>query len=144
MTAGRTAKGTDGQLENMGENNTHTNEPASIEEVRTNSFDLESAERVRIGVTRGELDLEMGPPREYPDRAEISIRPESDSGHRVIVSVDAMAGDHATGHADAALTPAEARTLRNRLDDVVRWMAESTVGPDSETGTVDGTDADPN
>ena len=107
-------------------------------------MDLEHAERVRVGVTRGETDLEMGPPRNYPDRAEISVRPESDDGRRVIVSVDAMAGDYATGRADAALTPAEARTLRDRLDSIVRWMTESTSEPNLETCTVDETDEGPN
>ncbi|WP_254525120.1 hypothetical protein [Natrinema caseinilyticum] len=99
-------------------------EPTSIEENPTDSFDLEHPERVEIGVTRGETDLEIGPPRDYPDRADISVRPESDGGHRVIVSIDAMAGDHGTGHADVALTPAEARAFRDHLDDTVRWMAE--------------------
>jgi len=83
-------------------------------------------------VTRGETDLEIGPPRDYPDRADVSVRPESDADtdtdtdtdHRVIVSIDAMVGDHGTGHADIALTPAEARTFREYLDETVRWMTE--------------------
>ncbi len=104
-------------------------EPAPIEEEPTDSFDLERPDQVQIGVTRGETGLEMGAPRDYPDRAELSVRPESDEGHRVLVSVDAMAGDHATGHADAALTPAEARALRDQLDETVRWMTEDD--PDS-------------
>ncbi|WP_408957228.1 hypothetical protein [Natrinema sp. 74] len=99
-----------------------------VKEEPTDSFDLERPERVEIGVTRGETGLEMGPPRDYPDRAELSVRPESDEGHCVIVSVDAMAGDHATGHADAALTPAEARALRDQLDETVRWMTEDDIG----------------
>ncbi|OLZ39806.1 hypothetical protein A6E15_01875 [Natrinema saccharevitans] len=108
----------------MDGNDTDAGEPPATEEARTDSFDLEDAERVRIGVTRGELDLEMGPPREYPDRADISVRPEAGDHHRVVMSIDAMAGDHATGHADVELTPAEARRLRERLGEVVRWMTE--------------------
>ena len=96
-----------------------------VEDRPTDSFDLEHAERVRVGVTRGETDLEFGPPRDYPDRADVSVRPESDDGHRVVLSIDAMAGDHGTGHADVELSPAEARSLRDRLDDIVRWMTET-------------------
>lgn len=109
--------------------------PGSIEDKRTDSFDLELSERVEIGVTRGETDLEIGPPRDYPDRADVSVRPESDADaatdHRVIVSIDAMVGDHGTGHADIALTPAEARTFREYLDETVRWMTEDDVVDDS-------------
>ncbi len=130
VTTGRTAKGTDGQPQDMGENETHTDEPPATEEARTDSFDLEDAERVRIGVTRGELDLEMGPPREYPERADISVRPEAEDRHRVVLSIDAMAGDHATGHADVELTPTEARRLRERLGEVVRWMTEGDAPGD--------------
>ncbi|QLK27508.1 hypothetical protein HYG81_07880 [Natrinema zhouii] len=104
-------------------------EPTPLEADPTDSFDLEHTERVRVGVTRGETDLELGPPRDYPDRADISVRPESNGGdergsHRVVLSIDAMAGDHGTGHADAELTPAEARALRDQLDETVRWMTE--------------------
>lgn len=113
----------------MDGNDTDAGEPPATEEARTDSFDLEDAERVRIGVTRGELDLEMGPPREYPERADISVRPET---HRVVMSIDAMAGDHATGHADVELTPAEARRLRKRLGEVVRWMTEDDA-PEGDT-----------
>ncbi|WP_254761894.1 hypothetical protein [Natrinema marinum] len=127
----------------MAENPTHSEGPPLTEDP-TDSFDLECPERVQIGVTRGETDLETGPPRDYPDRAELSVRPESAEGHRVIVSVDAMAGDHATGHADVALTPAEARTLRDRLDDIVRWMTESDERPSPEPGAGDEPDSSPN
>ncbi|SER16509.1 hypothetical protein [Natrinema salaciae] len=116
-------------------------EPTPIEEARTDSFDLEHSERVRIGVTRGETDLELGPPRDYPDRADVSVRPESADGHRIVLSIDAMAGDHGTGHADVELTPIEARTLRDRLDDIVRWMTEADADPDRADGTGDGDDA---
>ncbi|WP_254531607.1 hypothetical protein [Natrinema gelatinilyticum] len=118
--------------------------PTPIDETPTDSFDLEHPERVEIGVTRGETDLEMGPPRDYPDRADISVRPESDRDHRVIVTIDAMAGDHGTGHADVALTLAEARALRDLLDDTVRWMAEDdgerTADPDRDSDSDRGGD----
>ncbi|PCR91286.1 hypothetical protein [Natrinema ejinorense] len=109
----------------MADDSTHS-EAGSARTVEdpTDSFDLTRSERVQIGVTRGETDLEIGPPRDYPDRADISVRPRSDDGHRVVVSIDAMAGDHGTGHADVELTPAEARALRDRLDETVRWMTE--------------------
>ncbi|WP_255193070.1 hypothetical protein [Natronobeatus ordinarius] len=87
----------------------------------TDSFDLESPDSVSIGVTRGELDLEVGQPGEYPDRADVSVRPE---GTHVLLTVDAAAGDHATGHADAELTLEEARRLRDLLEETVRWMAD--------------------
>ncbi|ELY80887.1 hypothetical protein [Natrinema gari] len=124
----------------MGRETTPPEEPTSVEGDRTDSFDLEYTERVRIGVTRGETDLELGPPRDYPDRADVSVRPESADEHRVVLSIDAMAGDHGTGHADVELTPTEARTLRDRLDDIVRWMTEAD---DIAAGAPDGTDSDP-
>ncbi|SEH16387.1 hypothetical protein SAMN04487967_2591 [Natronorubrum sediminis] len=98
---------------------------APPEDDPTDSFDLEHAQRVRVGVTRGESDLEVGPPREYPDRADVSVRPEPTDDHRIVLSIDAMAGDHATGHADIELTPAEARTLGDRLEETVRWMSDA-------------------
>ncbi|MBZ6494274.1 hypothetical protein [Natrinema longum] len=107
-------------------------ESARTVEDPTDSFDLTRSERVQIGVTRGETDLEIGPPRDYPDRADISVRPRSDDGHRVVVSIDAMAGDHGTGHADVELTPAEARALRDRLDETVRWMTEDDESDPSD------------
>lgn len=112
-------------------------EPTPLEADPTDSFDLEHAERVCVGVTRGETDLELGPPRDYPDRADVSVRPESDGGdergsHRVVLSIDAMAGDHGTGHVDAELTPAEARALRDQLDETVRWMTEGDYENSSE------------
>lgn len=117
----------------MPEDPTSTEEPAPIEEARTDSLDLEHTERVRVGVTRGETDLELGPPRDYPDRADVSVRPESADGHRIVLSIDAMAGDHGTGHADVELTPAEARTLREYLDETVRWMTENDgTEPDAD------------
>ncbi|THE62779.1 hypothetical protein D8Y22_22200 [Salinadaptatus halalkaliphilus] len=113
-----------------------------LEDDPTDSFDLEHSDRVQIGVTRGETDLEMGPPREYPDRGDVSVRPasvddwsdrsEADS-NRLVLSVDAMAGDHATGHADVVLTPAEASTLASTLSQTVRWMTETN----GETDTPD-------
>ncbi|TMT87630.1 hypothetical protein E2L06_13960 [Haloterrigena sp. H1] len=114
----------------MADDNSSDDEPVQIEDKRTDSFDLELSERVEIGVTRGETDLEIGPPRDYPDRADVSVRPESETDHRVIVSIDAMVGDHGTGHADIALTPAEARTFREYLDETVRWMTEDDDADD--------------
>ncbi|ARS89377.1 hypothetical protein [Natrarchaeobaculum aegyptiacum] len=106
------------------EEDTTADDAASIDDP-TDSLDLECTERVEIGVTRGETDLEMGPPRDYPDRADVAVRPVADDGDRIVLSIDAMAGDHATGHADVTLTPAEARTLRDHLERTVRWMAGS-------------------
>ncbi|RZH68105.1 hypothetical protein [Natrinema altunense] len=124
----------------MGRETTPPEEPRFVEGDRTDSFDLECAERVRIGVTRGETDLELGPPRDYPDRADVSVRPESADEHRVVLSIDAMAGDHGTGHADVELTPTEARTLRDRLGDIVRWMTEDD---DIAADAPGHTDSDP-
>lgn len=111
----------------MGDDTT-ADDAGSIDGDPTDSVDLECTERIEIGVTRGETDLEMGPPRDYPDRADVALRPVADDGNRVVLSIDAMAGDHATGHADVVLTPAEARTLRDQLERTVRWMS----GPDDE------------
>ena len=94
---------------------------ASPDDDPTDSFDLEHPGDVSIGVSRGELDLEVGQPGEYPDRADVSVRPE---GTCVVLTVDATAGDHAIGHADAALTLEEARRLRDVLDETTRWMAD--------------------
>lgn len=96
-------------------------EPTAVEDDPADSIDLDHPERVRIGVTRGETDLEIGPPRDYPDRADVSIRPD---GRRLVLSVDAMAGDHGTGHADVELTPAEAHTLRASLEEVVDRLTD--------------------
>ncbi|MFC4542937.1 hypothetical protein ACFO5R_13500 [Halosolutus amylolyticus] len=104
-------------------------EPDPIKEEPTDTLDLVHPDEVQIGVTRGEADLEIGPPRDYPDRADVSIRPADD---RVVLSVDAMAGDHGTGHADATLTPAEARQLSERLAETARWMTEDE--PTEEDG----------
>ncbi len=79
----------------------------------TDSLDLENPSAVSIGVTHGELDLEVGQPGEYPDRADVSVRPEDE---HVLVTIDAVAGDHAIGHADAALTLEEARALQTLLE----------------------------
>ena len=106
-------------------------ESTTIEERPTDSFDLEHPGRVRVGVTRGETDLELGPPRDYPDRADVSIRPESADGNRLVVSIDAMAGDHGTGHADVELTLSEARTLQAKLEETVRWMTDDDPATDS-------------
>ncbi|MFC6716233.1 hypothetical protein ACFQGT_08000 [Natrialbaceae archaeon GCM10025810] len=85
------------------------------------SFDLSNPDRVRVGVTHGEDDLEVGEPGEYPDGADVMIRPEGES---VLFTVDVRAGDHATGHADVPLTLEEARDLRDLLDETVRRVAD--------------------
>lgn len=108
---------------------TRLSEPT--EEDPANAIDLEVTERVHVGVTRGESDLELGPPRDYPDRADVSVRPESDDGDRIVLSVDAMAGDHGTGHADVVLTPDEARTLRDRFDETLRRVSDGDEETDS-------------
>ncbi|SEW13578.1 hypothetical protein [Natrinema salifodinae] len=128
------------------------NDSTSAEESErdpTDSFDLERSERVRVGVTRGERSLELGPPRDFPDRADVAVRPKSDEadegdgengeddaadkgGARLVLSIDAMAGDHGRGYVDAELTPREARALRDRLDETVRWMIGSDAECDSD------------
>jgi hypothetical protein len=99
------------------------------EEDPTDTLDLTRPETVQIGVTRGETDLEIGPPRDYPNRADVSIRPTDEA---VVLSIDTMAGDHGTGHADATLTIAEARQLSERLLDTVRWMSDGEPSTDTE------------
>ncbi|WP_235019753.1 hypothetical protein [Natrialba sp. INN-245] len=96
----------------------------------TDSFDLEYFDRIRVGVTRGEYDLGIGLPREYPARGDVSVRPDTGGDGLVLLSIDAMAGDHGTGHADVALTLEESRTLWDLLDETVRWMRENEVGTD--------------
>ena len=97
----------------------------------TDSIDLEHAERIRIGVTRGETAQSIGPPRDYPDRGDIAVGPGEPG--RVSLTVDAMAGDHGTGHADLELTLEEARELCELLEETVRWMSESSDGELSES-----------
>ncbi len=86
------------------------------------SIDLEHPDYVSIGVTRGEYDLEIGRPRDYPDRADVSV--QASERDRVLVTVDAMAGDHGTGHADVELTLEETRQLCARLDEVVDGLGD--------------------
>lgn len=91
------------------------------------SIDLEHAERVRVGVTRGETASSIGPPREYPDRADVSITEIESTGRaderkptdRIALSIDTMAGDHATGNVDVELTIEEARAVRDLLEETV-------------------------
>ena len=84
-----------------------------------NPIDLETPDRASVGVTRGEQDIEIGRPREYPDRADVSLRANSDAD-RLVLTIDVLAGDHGTGHADVELTPAEARALADTLEETVR------------------------
>lgn len=119
----------------MSDETNHPETPEPIEEEPTDTLDLSQPDHVQIGVTRGEADIEIGPPRDYPDRADISVRPEDE---RVVLSIDAMAGDHGVGHADATLTPAEARRLSDRLSEIARWMTED----DRAAAETDRDDAD--
>lgn len=112
----------------MSDETNHSEPRDSIEADPTDTLDLAEPDTVRIGVTRGERDIEIGPPRDYPDRADISVRPEDD---RIVVSVDAMAGDHGRGHVDATLTKAEAEQLSERLANAAR-MTTDTQPDDSE------------
>ncbi|WP_306059905.1 hypothetical protein [Natronococcus wangiae] len=107
-------------------------EPDPIETDPTDTLDLAHPEAIQLGVTRGETNLEIGPPRDYPDRADVSVRPADGC---VVLSVDAMAGDHGRGHIDATLTPAEGRQLSAQLAEVVRWMTEDdSAEDDTEAG----------
>jgi len=66
----------------------------------------------------------LGPPREYPDRADLSVRRDGD---RLVLSIDAMAGDHGTGHADVTVTRAEARALATRLAEAADRVPDADV-----------------
>ena len=86
------------------------------------SIDLTTPDRASVGVTHGERNVEIGRPNEYPDRADVSLR-ATDAG-RVLLTVDVLAGDHGSGHADVELTPQEARALAALLEETVRWVGE--------------------
>lgn len=108
---------------------------------RTDEIDLDHPDRVQIGVSRGETDAEIGRPRDYPDRADLSVSP-TDEG-RILVTLDAMAGDHGAGHADTELSVDDARRLRDVLDETVRWMIDGEEGDDSSaTADHDADDAE--
>lgn len=92
------------------------------------TLDLERPAEIQFGVTRGEHDLEIGPPRDYPDRADVSVR---SADEHVVLSVDAMAGDHGRGHVDATLTSEEARRLSDRLAEAARGPSEDESMEDS-------------
>lgn len=81
------------------------------------TIELDYAERVRIGATRGEFNTEIGRPREYPDSADVTVTTEM--GDRVVMTVDATAGDHATGHADIELSIADADELVSAIEAAV-------------------------
>ncbi|WP_138004968.1 hypothetical protein [Halalkalirubrum salinum] len=83
----------------------------------TETIELDYAERVRIGATRGEFNTEIGRPREYPDSADVTVTTEM--GDRVVITVDATAGDHATGHADIELSTADATALVTAIEAAV-------------------------
>lgn len=86
-------------------------------ETTTGSIDIAHPERVGVGVTRGETERSIGRPRDYPDRADLSV---GTSDGRIGLTIDTMAGDHGTGHADVELTPEEARELRGLLEEAIR------------------------
>ena len=77
------------------------------------TIDLTHPGRVRIGATRGEFNTEIGRPREYPDSVDVSVQTGPKS--RILLTVDATAGDHATGHADIELTQSDAEALINAI-----------------------------
>lgn len=87
----------------------------------TGSIDLDHPERVSVGVTRGETERSIGRPRDYPDRADLSV---GTGEGRIGLTIDTMAGDHGTGHADVELTPEEARELRELLAEVLGTLEE--------------------
>ncbi|MCL9815431.1 hypothetical protein [Natronocalculus amylovorans] len=77
------------------------------------TIDLTRPGRVRIGATRGEFNTEIGRPREYPDSVDLSVQTGTDS--QILLTIDATAGDHATGHADIELTESDAEALINAI-----------------------------
>lgn len=80
------------------------------------TIDLTHPEASGVGSTRGEVEVEVGPPSDRPDHAELTLRRNDDG---VICSIDVSAGDLGTGHADVTLTDSEARVLRDALDDLI-------------------------
>ncbi|MFC4989864.1 MULTISPECIES: hypothetical protein [Saliphagus] len=85
------------------------------------SIDVDHPERVGVGVTRGETERSIGRPRDYPDRADLSVGTVEG---RIGLTVDTMAGDHGTGHADVELTVGEARELRELLEEALESVEE--------------------
>ena len=76
------------------------------------TIDLTRAALAAVGATRGEREVEIGPPSDQPDHAELTVR-RDESG--VVCSVDVTAGEHGTGHADVTLSESEVRALRDAL-----------------------------
>ncbi|GAB6878460.1 hypothetical protein JCM17823_07340 [Halorubrum gandharaense] len=91
------------------------------------TIDLDRPADAGVGATRGEISVEVGPPDDRPNHAELTVR-EPDAGDGaggddgaddgVVLSVDVVAGDHGTGHADVTLSPSDVRRLRAALDRV--------------------------
>ena len=88
----------------------------------TETIDLEHPDRIRIGATRGEFNTHIGKPRDYPDSVDVTITP-SDDDH-VLITIDAMAGDHGTGHADVELTIEETKRVQDILGEMVDWIED--------------------
>ena len=81
------------------------------------AISLSTTDRARVGVSRGEFDVEIGGREEYPDRDDLGVG-ETEDG-RVHLSVDVLAGDFGTGNADLVLTPEEASALRSALESTI-------------------------
>ncbi|WP_418279952.1 hypothetical protein [Halorubrum sp. DTA98] len=80
------------------------------------TIDLDRTALAAVGATRGEREVEIGPPSDQPDHAELTVR-RGDDG--IVCSVDVTAGDLGTGHADVTLTDGEARSLRVALEELL-------------------------
>ncbi len=78
------------------------------------SIGVSAPNRAVVGATRGEREVEIGPPSDQPDYAEVTVT-RGDDG--VVLSVDVTAGDLGTGHADVTLSGAEAAALADALSD---------------------------
>ena len=96
------------------------------------TIDLDRPADAGVGATRGEISVDVGPPEDRPNHAELTVREadeDSDTGaddddatngaeDGIVLSVDVVAGDHGTGHADVTLSPSDVRRLQAALDRV--------------------------
>lgn len=80
------------------------------------TMDVTRPELAGVGSTRGEVEVEIGPPNDRPDHAEFTVR-RGEEG--VVCSIDVTAGDHGVGHADVTLTDSEAKSLCEAIDELV-------------------------
>lgn len=80
------------------------------------TIDVRRAAMAAVGATRGELEVEIGPPNDRPDHAEVTVRRDE---AEIVCSVDVAAGEHGTGHADVTLSESEALALRDALDALI-------------------------